>query len=230
MNQNSVEQQGKQPSNAPSPLQSWLRPWSLVIIVALGLVFLHFNSRREFMLTLPNGSSMKVVDSEPLSMALLRQLSPSSTNAVDPEDGEARVRREMLVAALVAVMKSQKSTDQLGKELIKIARAADNPFSWSDRDAKIVYSKIVPINHFRICANDFQDWKGSLARVSVFDPNITDESSVTSEATVDRDFACEKRMLTKDAVMVQTSDRTLFAASQKPGAIAKAVVRVTIPW
>jgi hypothetical protein len=224
------ENQGKQKPSSSLQLQSWIRPWSLIIMVGLILIFLHFNSRREFTMTLPNGATMKVVNSESLSDALMRQLSPTTNSTSNAEDREAKLRREMLIAALLAVLKNQKSTDQLGKELIKIAKASDNPFSWSDRNAKIVYSSAVPLNHFRICAKDFQDWKGSLVRVSVFDPNITDESSVTSEATVDGAHSCDQSRLINDDVEIQTSIRSLYEASKKPGAVAKAILRVTIPW
>lgn len=220
--------------------------WPVVLILLSIMVFAHFNSARDVELSLA-GTTLKIKGSkEDLAKILRMALSNQTKNgkpAASGKDQEPDQRN--LLLAVVDVIKGQQVSDELGREIVGIAKSGSKPFSWLEKKAIILPPSEELRNQVLICTDDktFELWNRSIAYIWV---DINDqvsrdakspapESAATLERRVDGRFDCDLnkyRELTgsNDIVVIRSGSRELYEASRHPQALAHALMRVRIPW
>lgn len=220
--------------------------WPVALALLSVLLFSHFNSARDVELSLA-GTTLKVKGSKEdlakiLRLAVSKQADVGTTLG-SRKDQESDERN--LLLAVVDVIRSQQASDELGKEIVGIAKGGGNPFSWLEKKAIILPPSAQLRNQLLVCTDDktFELWNRSIAYVWV---DINDQASPESKASspasaatlerrVDGRFDCDlpkymKQAGSNDIVVIKSDSKELYDASRHPQALAHAIMRVRIPW
>lgn len=241
----------RKPDSAVDAKQEWLDNakklgWPMALVLLFTLAFAHFNSTRDVELSVANGTLKIKGSKEDLSKVLRLALNNSQTAQNDlASSGDQESHQRNLLLAVVDVIKNQHVSDELGKEIIALAKSGSKPFSWLEKRAIILPPDEELRYQAHICTDDktFELWNKSVAYIWVDindrtpqGPNsISPESAAKTERLVTGRFDCDfdkytEKAGSKDVVVIKSDSKALFEASQRPEALAHALMRVRVPW